>query len=117
MTGDLDERLLGYAVQVVKLVTVLPRNLSGVRIGDQLLRSGVSVGAHYQEAQAAESRNDFVHKLQVAFKELHESSYWLSLLGRAEITSSTPVSPLLEEALQLRAIFSKSVATARKNPR
>jgi 23S rRNA-intervening sequence protein len=63
---DLGERILEYGVRIIKVVESLPKTLVGRRIGDQLLRSGTSVGANFEEAQAAESRDDFVHKLQVA---------------------------------------------------
>jgi four helix bundle protein len=112
---DLDERLLGYAVRIVKVVEALPGTLAGRRIADQLLRSGVSVGAHYEEAQGAESRSDFVHKLQLALKELRESVYWLSLIDRAELLPSNRLADLLDEGRQIRAILSKAVATAKQN--
>jgi four helix bundle protein len=59
--NDLGERLLDFAVRVVKLVEALPDTIAGRRIGDQLLRCGTSVGANYEEAQGADSHNDFVH--------------------------------------------------------
>ena len=58
---DLDERLLAYGATIIKLVESLPATVAGRRIGDQLLRSGTSVGANFEEAQGAESKNDFVH--------------------------------------------------------
>jgi four helix bundle protein len=98
---------------IVKLVESLPGTIAGRRIGDQLLRCGTSVGAHYEEAQGAESRNDFIHKLQIALKELRESNYWLRLIARAEILPPARVAGAIEESNQLRAILSKSVATAK----
>ena len=97
---DLDERLLDYAARVITLVESLPNTLAGRRIGDQLLRSGTSVGANYEEARGAESRADFVHKLQVALKELRESNYWLRLIAgpksfqrvRSRVSSTSPLS-------------------------
>jgi four helix bundle protein len=112
---DLDERLLEYGARIVKLVESLPKTLAGKTIGDQLLRSGMSVGANYEEAQAAESRNDFIHKLQIALKELRESNYWLRLLAKAETLSSDRLTNIIEESNQLRAIFSKAIATAKTN--
>ncbi len=82
MQTDLSERILDYAVRIIKVVESLPKTLVGRRIGDQLLRSGTSVGANFEEAQAAESRDDFVHKLQVALKELRESNYWCGFSPR-----------------------------------
>ena len=72
---ELNERLLEYGAWIIKLVESLPKTLVAKRIGDQLLRSGTSVGANYEEAQGAESKSDFAHKLQIALKEVRESNY------------------------------------------
>ena len=112
---DLDERLLEYGARIVKLVESLPKTIAGRTIADQLLRSGMSVGANYEEAQAAESRNDFVHKLLIALKELRESNYWLRLLAKAETLPPERLASIINESNQLRSILSKSVATAKSN--
>jgi four helix bundle protein len=83
------------------------------RIGDQLLRSGTAVGANYEEAQGAESRVDFSHKLQVALKELRESNYWLRLLELSEKMPRDRLADIIDESTQLRAILSKAVATTK----
>jgi len=111
---DLGERLLDFAVRIIELVESLPKTLAGRRIGDQLLRAATSVGANYQEAQAAESRADFAHKLQIALKEVRESNYWLRLLVRIQ-TGAPQVASLEDESAQLRAILSKAVSTAKRN--
>jgi len=111
--SDLSERLLSYAVRIVKLVESLPNTLTGRRIGDQLLRSGTSPGANYEEAQGAESHADFTHKLQIALKEIRESHFWLRVLHRAEILGPQRLDKLLDESEQLIKILSKSVATAK----
>jgi four helix bundle protein len=111
---ELSERLLNYGVRVVRVVESLPRTLAGRHIGDQLLRSAVSVGAHYEEAQGAESREDFVHKLQVGLKELRESNYWLRLLAKANILAENRLDDLIDESNQLRAVLSKAVATTKR---
>ena len=110
---ELSERLLDYGVRIIKVTEAMPGTVVGRRIGDQLLRSGTSVGANYQEAQAAESRADFAHKLQIALKELREASYWLLLLSKAKILPLQKLEELIDESYQLRAILSKSVATAK----
>ena len=71
---ELGERLLDYGFRIIKVVEAMPGTLAGRRIGDQLLRCGTSAGANYQEAQAAESKADFVHKLQLSLKEVREST-------------------------------------------
>ena len=114
MERDLDDRLLEYSARITKLVGALPRNLAGRTIGDQLVRCGMSVGANYEEAQAAESRVDFIHKLQLALKELRESHYWLRLIVKSEILPEQRLSALIDESNQLRAILSKAVATAKE---
>jgi len=114
MVNDLAERLLNYGASVIALVEALPKTIAGNRIGDQLLRSGTSVGANYEEAQAAESRSDFTHKLQVALKELRESYYWLRLLAKTGIGPAENLKELINEANQLRAILSKAVVTVKK---
>ena len=114
---DLAERLLNYGAQTIALVNALPKTHVCFRIGDQLLRSGTAVGAHYEEAQGAESRADFVHKLQLALKEVRESRYWLRLLGHARVVAGPTLAALVDEATELRAILSKSVATAKGTAR
>ena len=116
-TREVSERLLDYGVRAIKVVESLPRTLVGRRIGDQLLRSSISVGANYEEAQGAESRQDFVHKLQFALKEVRESNYWLRLLAKAEIIPSNRLSAILDESNQLRAMLSKAVATTKGKAR
>jgi len=110
---DLDERLLTYGATIIKLVESLPATIAGRRIGDQLLRSGTSVGANFEEAQGAESKSDFAHKLQLALKELRESNYWLRLLAKAGILPDDALVKVIDESAQLRAILSKAVATVK----
>jgi four helix bundle protein len=112
---DLDDRLLAYAAAIVRTVELLHRDFAGNHLGRQLLRCGTSAGANYQEAQAAESRNDFLHKLQVALKEMRESLYWLRLLEKTKSLSEKELAATLDEASQLTHILSKSVATAKTN--
>ena len=110
---NLGERLLEYGARIIKLVECLPNTLVGRRVADQLLRSGTSAGANYEEARAAESKDDFVHKLQIALKELRVSNYWLRLLVKSGKISAERMDDLLDESNQLRAMLSKSVATAK----
>ena len=85
-------------------------------MGDQLLRSGLSPYGNHGEAEGAESRKDFVHKLTICFKELRESRRWLRLVQKAELISHPKLlDDLLIEADELVRIFAKSLQTARKN--
>jgi four helix bundle protein len=73
----------------------------------------MSAGANYEEAQGAESKEDFTHKLQIALKELRESGYWLQLLVRSGKIPVNKMDRLIDESNQLRAMISKAVATAK----
>lgn len=104
---------MDYGAGIIELVESLPNTLVGRRVGDQLLRSGTSAGANYEEARGAESKDDFAHKLQIALKELRESNYWLRLLVKSGKLQPALLTGLLDESNQLRAILSKSVATVK----
>jgi four helix bundle protein len=112
MRNQISDRVIDFVANVLKVVGDLPPKTIASKLSDQLIRSSTSVGANYEEAQAAESRKDFVHKLQISLKEMRETFYWLCVL---EKISSAPsrFSEVIDEARQIRAILSKSVATAK----
>ena len=111
---DLEERLLEFSAAIVALTDALPNTRSANHIGGQLLRSGTSPYLHHGEVQAAESLNDFVHKLQICLKELRESRRALRLIERATLfTSDEAVLKLTSECEELIRIFFQSVRTAR----
>jgi len=115
-TYDLEERLLEYAVRVVRLVEKLPNTRAGNHVASQLLRSGTSALPNHGEAEGAESRNDFIHKLGVCYKELRESRRWLLLIQRVPLLSEPePVLEMLNETQELILIFAASIRTARGN--
>ena len=95
--SDLDERTLEYGTRIIKVVESLPKTLVGRTIGDQVLRSGLSVGANFQEAQGAESRADFTHKLQIPLKEVRETTYWLHVIAKAEGLPWKRLASLIDE--------------------
>lgn len=109
----LSERLLDFSASVIRLTLKLNKSTVGRHIGNQLTRSATSCGANYEEACAAESKADFVHKMQVVLKELRESLYWLRLVKKTESVSDERVESLLAEAQELVKIFAKSVITAK----
>jgi four helix bundle protein len=110
---DLSERILEFGARIIKVVGSLPKTLVGRRIADQLLRSGLSVGANFEEAQAAEPRADFAHKLQIALKELREASYRLRVISKAGTMPLSRLEPLIDESKQLVAMLSKALARAK----
>ena len=112
---DLEERLVAFAVRVIRVAEALPRTPVGRHICDQMSRSGTSPAANYGEAQSAESPGDFVHKLKIVLMELRETRVWLLMIDRAALLKpSARLGPLLQEVDELIAIFMASVTTARK---
>ncbi|HET6430128.1 MAG TPA: four helix bundle protein [Phycisphaerae bacterium] len=113
---DLEERLLDFTCGVIDVVESLVRSRAGNHVGGQLIKSGTSPIANYAEAQSAESRADFVHKLKVVLKELRESRVWLMVIDRKKL-SNTParVREMLSECEELIRIFRKSIDTAERN--
>lgn len=112
---DLEDRLIDFAVKVIKLSEQFPTTFKGKHLGGQLVRSGSSPALHYGEAQSAESRNDFIHKMKVCVKELKETFSCLKLIHKMEWISCEKIESLLNENNQLISIFVKSIDTARKN--
>jgi len=112
---DLEERLLEYAVRIIRLVDALPASRAGRHVADQLLRCGTSPLANHGELQGAESRKDFIHKLGICLKEIREARRWLRLIHRVPLVAPAKVEPLLVETEALIKIFSASIRTAEKN--
>jgi four helix bundle protein len=113
---DLEERLIDFAVRVIRTAESLPRSRVGNHIAGQLIRSGTSPAPNYGEAQSAESRSDFIHKMKLCLKELRETRTWLLMLIRANLISPTSkIEPLLDENDQLISIFVASIKTAKHN--
>ncbi len=112
---DLEERLLEYAVRIIRLVDALPATRAGRHVADQLLRCGTSPLANHGELQGAESRKDFIHKLGICVKEIREAQRWLRLVHRVPLLAPKKIEPLLNETDALIRIFVSSVRTAQKN--
>jgi four helix bundle protein len=109
--------LLEYAVRNIRVAESMRRSAAGLHIADQLLRSGTSPYGNHGE-EGAESRDDFIHKLRVCFKELRESRRWLKLVQRAELIEKPELlAGLINEADELVRIFAKSIQTAAKYQR
>jgi four helix bundle protein len=112
-SADLGDGLLEFGVQIIMPVEALPRTMACQTIGHQLLRSGIAVGANYEEGQAAESHADFIHKLQISLKEIREANYWLRLLQKSGRLSHDRLASIGDESNQLRAMLSRAVAKAK----
>jgi len=114
--NNLEERLTNFAVVVLEIVELLPNTAAGKQMGGQLIRSGTSPALNYGEAQSAESRRDFIHKMGVCLKELRESHIALKIIFKTNMIPNNPIVPnATKESDELVAIFVSSIDTARKN--
>ena len=112
---DLQDRLIDYAVRIIALSEALPNTKAGRHVSSQILRSGTSPAPNYGEAQSAESKADFVHKLKVALKELRETEIWLKVISKAKlIEPEAELLPVIGETDELIAILYTSVVGAKK---
>ena len=111
---DIAERLLAFAVRIIKMSGVLSKSQPGKHVCGQIVRSATSAGANYEEARGAESNRDFVHKLSICLKELRETRYWLKIIAQATLASSEQMNGIIQEADELCRIIGKSIVTAKK---
>jgi four helix bundle protein len=112
---DLEERLIDFAARCIKVAESLPNTRAGQHLSDQLTRSGTSPALNYGEAQGAESRKDFVHKMKVCLKELRETLICLKIIIRAELLAEEKLTSLINESNELISIFVISIKTAKQN--
>jgi four helix bundle protein len=112
--NELKQRTKNFALRIIKLVDFLPKTTSGRAIGNQLIRSGTSVGANYRAACRGRSKADFIAKLGIVVEEVDESAFWLELIIEGELISQQLVEPLLKEANELTAIFASSLKSLKK---
>jgi four helix bundle protein len=109
----LEGRLLEFAASCGKAVDELPDTRMARHVAGQLIRCGTSAAPNYAEACAAESRNDFVHKLGIALKELRESRVWLLMCAKCQLLPPSVLMPLTDECTELMNILGKSIVTAK----
>ena len=115
---DLEERLIDFAVRIIRAAETLPKTKAGNHIAGQIIRCGTSPAPNYGEAQSAESRADFIHKMRICLKELRETRVWLLMIERTYlIKPRSKLEPLIDETNELISIFVKSVNTATKKRR
>ena len=110
---DVKARTFRFALQIIALVEKLPNTISATTIGKQLIRSGTSIGANVEEATAAHSKSDFVHRMNISLRETRETLYWLRLLGGSKILPSSNLTDVLKEADEITRILGAIVSSAR----
>ena len=115
-TFDLEDRLIDFAVRIISAAESLPKMKVANHIAGQLIRCGTSPAPNYGEAQSAESRADFVHKMKVCLKELRETRVWLLMIVRAKLIKQvSELDSLIQESNELISIFVTSIRTAKKS--
>ncbi len=114
---DIRERAFAFAVRIVKLCQYLEKNSSiGKTLINQLLKAGTSVGANLEEAQAGQSKPDFISKNAIALKEARESKYWLRLISATnnfDEKVSDGINELIEEASEISKIVASIIVSAK----
>ena len=113
---DIRERTFEFALRIIKLCNELNRKPGVCRdISRELLKAGTSVGANTEEAQAAQSKPDFISKNSIALKEARETHYWLRLLIAAEVMPESRLAELRDEAEEIKRILGSIVVSAKRN--
>ncbi len=111
--AELEKRTKEFALRVIRFVAQLPKNRVTDVMGYQLVNSGTSIGANYREANRAQSRSDFIHKIALVEKEAAETQYWLELFEESGIGNSEDRRWLLQESNALLAIFTSIGKTSK----
>ena len=114
---ELRSRVKRFAIRIIKFIRTLPPDLATESIARQLARSGPSISANYHSSGRARSRAEFIARLGIVADEADESEHWLGVLRQAGLAAGPELEWLLNESRELRAIFVKSVSTARSNHR
>ncbi|MEK7565212.1 MAG: four helix bundle protein [Patescibacteria group bacterium] len=111
---DLEERTAKFGEEIIMFANFLPKNDITKPILGQLIRAGTSIGANYCEADDAESRKDFKHKIGIAKKEARETKHWLRMISIANPPSTEKARQLWQEAKELHLIFNAIVNSTKK---
>jgi four helix bundle protein len=102
-----------FALKIVRIYMVVSRENNEYVLSKQLLRSGTSVGANVEEAEGAQSRADFIHKLSIAYKEARESRYWIRLLNDSKIIGNAEYLTLLQDCEDIIHILSSIILSTK----
>ena len=114
--NPIKDKSFDFALEIIKLSQHLQNQREYV-LSKQVLRSGTSIGAMVEEANAAESRRDFIHKMKIAMKEARETHYWLRLLDQSDLISDLDIAEHLDEADELSRMLTSITKTAIENTR
>ncbi len=111
---DIRDRTFRFGVRIVRMTNRLPRTIPGTEVARQVIRSGTSIGANLEEADASESKDDFVHKAKIALKEARETRFWLRTIIESELLCDEETKTLLGESDELVRIIYAIITNTRK---
>ena len=117
ISDALKERTMLFAMSVLRLIDRFPETAAAKVIAYQLAKCSTSVGANYRSSCNARSRAEFIAKLGIVVEEAEESVYWLDIVNRLQLVPGSEAASAFQESIELRAIFSRSLGTARFNAR
>ena len=114
--NDITERTFNFASRIIKLCQFINKKYEIEKsvLSKQLLCSGTSIGANVEEAQAGQSRADFISKMAIALKEARETNYWLRLLGASDLLREDKLLDLIRESEELKKILAKIIVSSKK---
>ena len=104
-----------FAVRIVKLYKYLCESKKEYTLSKQLLRSGTSIGANINEAQEAQSKNDFISKLSISLKEARESKYWIELLKETDYFSKSEATSIIEDLVEILKLLTSIIKSTKNN--
>ena len=114
-SSNLKDRSFDFSIQIIKLISDFPNKTVYWKIGDQLLRSGTSIGANIAEAQGSLSKKEFISFYHIALKSAKETVYWLELLQKSNLIKESEVFWFIDESNQLVKMLTSSILTLKKN--
>jgi four helix bundle protein len=112
---DVKQRTFEFSLKIIRFISKLPNQKIYWSLGDQLLRSGTSIGANVTEAQGSSTKKEFISFYHIALKSAKETVYWLEILQKSNLTKELDVLSLIDESNQLVKILSSSILTLKKN--
>ncbi len=112
---DLEERTQKFGEDIIEFAKELPKSVVAIPVINQLVKSGTSVDANYMEANGADSKKDFIHKIGISKREAKETKHWLRMSVKVEPPLKEKAIKLWQEAEELNLIFSKIVRSCRNN--
>lgn len=115
MVEDLSDRTLKFAIEVTRMVRSSPKDYSIAIILNQLLRSATSIGANFEEAQNASSRDDFIYKISLSLREARETRFWLRVITGSGVISNLKLAALLNESEELMKILTTIAKKSKLN--